>query len=81
MEIRRVPGRWTSQINQSCLQWEEGIFEYIIQQTGNNIQMRVRLKFNTAFFPNGRICWPSQFFAFIVKKESEQIVFKELNSA
>jgi hypothetical protein len=56
----------------------EGIFEYIIQQAGNNIQMRVRLKFNTAFFPTDEYADLRNFFAFVVKKESEQIVFKRI---
>jgi hypothetical protein len=56
----------------------EGLFEYIIQKTGNNIQMRVRLKFNKAFFPTEEYTDLRNFYAFVVKKESEQIVFKKI---
>ena len=56
----------------------EGIFEYLIQKGETNIQMRVRLKFNKAYFPTEEYSNLRDFFAFVVKKESEQIVFKKI---
>ena len=56
----------------------EGIFEYLIQKGETNIQMRTRLKFNKAFFPTEEYSNLRDFFAFVVKKESEQIVFKKI---
>ncbi len=55
----------------------EGMFEYLIQKGQNNMQMRVHLKFNKAFFPVDEYSTLRDFFAFVVKKENEQIVFKK----
>jgi hypothetical protein len=56
----------------------QGSFEYLIQQSSENIQMRVHLKFNQATFPTEQYPTLRDFFAFVVKKESEQIVFKKI---
>jgi hypothetical protein len=56
----------------------EGFFEYIIQKNDHNIQMRVRFKFNKAYFPMEEYADLRDFFAFIVKKENEQIFFKKI---
>ena len=56
----------------------EGLFEYLIQKGNDNLQMRVHLKLNKAFFPVDEYPTLRDFFAFIVKKESEQIVFKKI---
>jgi hypothetical protein len=56
----------------------DGMFEYLIQQSGEKILMRVHLKFNEATFPTDQYSSLRDFFAFIVNKESEQIVFKKL---
>ena len=56
----------------------EGFFEYLIQKGESNIQMRVHLKLNRAFFPVEEYPTLRDFFAFVVKKESEQIVFKKM---
>jgi hypothetical protein len=55
----------------------EGFFEYIIQKDDNNIQMRSRIKLNKANFQPDDYNTLRDFFAFIVKKQSEQIVFKK----
>ncbi|HEX3081278.1 MAG TPA: DUF3858 domain-containing protein, partial [Puia sp.] len=56
----------------------EGFFEYIIQKGQTNIQMRVHLKLNKTFFPTEEYSTLRDFFAFVVKKESEQVVFKKI---
>jgi len=56
----------------------EGFFEYLIQKNPDNIQMKVHLKFNRATFPTEEYANLREFFAFVVKKESEQIVFKKI---
>ncbi len=56
----------------------EGFFEYLVQKGESNIQMRVRLKLNKAFFPTEEYGSIRDFFAFIVKKENEQVVFKKI---
>jgi Domain of Unknown Function with PDB structure (DUF3858)/Transglutaminase-like superfamily len=57
---------------------KEGLFEYLIQKGEGNLQMRVHLKLNKAFFPVDEYPTLRDFFAFVVKKESEQIVFKKI---
>ena len=57
---------------------DQGFFEYLIQKSSENIQMRVRLKFNQAIFPAEQYTTLRDFFAFVVKKESEQVVFKKI---
>jgi hypothetical protein len=56
----------------------EGMFEYLIQKGETNLQMRVRLKLNKAYFPTEEYNTLRDFFSFVVKKESEQIVFKKM---
>lgn len=56
----------------------EGLFEYLIQPGENNIQMRVHLKFNYATFPRDEYNTLREFYAYVVKKESQQIVFKKI---
>jgi len=55
----------------------EGLFEYLIQKSENSIQMKVRLKLNKAIFPMDEYSTLRDFFAYVVKKENEQIVFKK----
>ncbi len=54
----------------------EGMFEYLIQKSESDIQMRVRLKLDKTFIPVDEYATLRDFFAIVVKKESEQIVFK-----
>ncbi len=56
----------------------EGMFEYLIQHDSGKIQMRVRLSLKKAFFPTDEYNTLRDFFADVVKKESEQIVFKKI---
>ena len=56
----------------------EGMFEYLIQASATNIQMRVRLSLKKAFFPTDEYSTLRDFFTYVVKKESEEIVFKKI---
>jgi len=56
----------------------EGMFEYLIQKGNDNLQMRVHLKLNKAFFAVEEYNTLRDFFSYVVKKESEQIVFKKV---
>ena len=56
----------------------EGMFEYLIQQNDNTIQLRCRTKINKATFEPDDYETLRNFFAMVVKKESEQIVFKKM---
>jgi len=55
----------------------EGYFEYLIVKSGENIQMRSRIKLKKANFKPEDYGSLRDFFAYIVKKQSEQIVFKK----
>lgn len=56
---------------------DEGFFEYMVQNSGDAIQLRSRLKLNKATFTPEDYAGLRDFFAFIVKKQNEQIVFKK----
>ncbi|HXB44186.1 MAG TPA: DUF3857 domain-containing protein [Puia sp.] len=55
----------------------EGYFEYLILKDDNNVQLRSRIKINRANFSADDYGPLRDFFGFIVKKQSEQIVFKK----
>jgi len=57
---------------------DEGMFEYLISVDEVSVQMRCRLAINKTFFPNEDYQTLRDFYAFIVKKEAEQIVFKKI---
>lgn len=56
---------------------EEGVFQYLIQQSGDYIQFRSRIKLNRAVFTKEDYASLRDFFDMIVKKQSEQIVLKK----
>lgn len=56
---------------------DQGSFEYLIGQQENTIQMRCHLKLNRAYFTADDYASLRDFYGFIVKKESEQIVLKK----
>ncbi|MBE7170566.1 MAG: DUF3857 and transglutaminase domain-containing protein [Williamsia sp.] len=55
----------------------EGMFEYIIAKTDTHIQLRSRVVLKKATFMPDEYNPLRDFFAYIVKKHSEQIVFKK----
>ena len=56
---------------------DEGFFEYLIQKSDDGIQLRTRVKLNKATFTPEDYNGLRDFFAFIVKKQNEQIVMKK----
>jgi hypothetical protein len=54
----------------------KSFFEYLIAENGGSISLRSRLKMNRTFFAPEEYAILREFYAFIVKKHSEQIVFK-----
>jgi hypothetical protein len=56
----------------------EGMFEYIIKETDGSIQLRCKINLDKAVFPPDEYEPLRNFFAYIVKKQSEQIVFKKI---
>jgi hypothetical protein len=55
----------------------EGMFEYLVQKSDNTVQLRSRIKFEKADFTPEDYSSLRDFFGFIVKKQSEQIVLKK----
>ena len=55
----------------------DGFFEYLIDHSGDGIQLRSRIKLKKANFLPEEYATLRDFFAFIVKKQSEQIVLKK----
>ncbi|HXB94352.1 MAG TPA: DUF3857 domain-containing protein [Puia sp.] len=56
---------------------DEGFFEYLISKGANEIQLRSRIKLNKANFKPEDYATLRDFFGYVVKKQSEQIVFKK----
>jgi hypothetical protein len=56
---------------------DDGFFEYLAAKSDEVVQLKVTLKLNKAFIPAADYPILRDFFAGIVKKESEQIVFKK----
>jgi hypothetical protein len=59
------------------LNTDEGFFEYLITKDDHQIQMRSRIRLNKADYGPEDYATLRDFFAFIVKKQGEQIVFKK----
>ena len=57
---------------------DEGMFEYIINKDANKVYLRCVLKFNKAVFAPEDYEYLREFYGQIVKKQSEQIVFKKI---
>ncbi len=60
-----------------ALNGDQGYFEYLIASQGGQIQLRCRVKLSKAWFPAEDYSSLRDFFAYIVKKENEQIVLKK----
>ncbi|WP_349317405.1 DUF3858 domain-containing protein [Chitinophaga sp. MM2321] len=56
---------------------EEGLFQYLIRQEENHIQLRCRVKLSKAGFTPEEYPSLREFFDLVVKKQAEQIVFKK----
>ncbi len=57
---------------------DEGMFEYLIEADKEYINMRCKVVLNKATYTNEDYQPLRDFYAFIVKKEAEQIVFKKI---
>ncbi|GAO43647.1 transglutaminase domain-containing protein [Flavihumibacter petaseus] len=56
---------------------DEGLFEYLISADATTIQMRCRIQLRKAVFMPDEYNDLREFFAYVVKKQSEQIVLKK----
>jgi hypothetical protein len=59
---------------------DEGMFEYLVAKDGDIIQVRTLIKLNKATFLPDDYQSLRDFFAYIVKKHSEQIVLKKIKA-
>lgn len=59
---------------------DDGVFEYIVESTSTDINIRSRIKLNKATFPPEDYETLHNFYDLIVKKHAEQIVFKKQGS-
>ena len=59
---------------------DAGYFEYIIAPSDTRIQLRCRLKINKATYDASAYSNLKDFYAYIIKKESELLVFKKIDS-
>jgi hypothetical protein len=57
---------------------EDGMFEYIVDADESHIQLRSRIVIDKAIFPSDDYASLRDFYTYIVKKESEQIVLKKI---
>ena len=55
----------------------DGFFEYTIQKDEFTVQLRSHIKLNQAIFAPQDYAPLRDFFAYVVKKQNEQIVFKK----
>ncbi|HEY4335865.1 MAG TPA: DUF3857 domain-containing protein [Puia sp.] len=56
---------------------DQGLFEYLVAKNGNQLQLRTRLTLSRATFQPEDYASLRDFFAFVVKKENEQVVLKK----
>lgn len=56
---------------------DEGMFEYRISQSGDNISLRSRIILKRSYFMPDEYEMLREFFGIVVKKQAEQIVFKK----
>jgi hypothetical protein len=60
-----------------ALNGDQGSFEYLVANQNDMVQLRCHLKVNRAYFSPDNYNNLRDFFAYVVKKESEQIVLKK----
>ncbi len=72
-KVEEVPKSSRVMLNET-----DGMFEYIIAASGDHIQLRCRLNIKKANFTPDDYQTLRDFYAFVVKKEAEQIVFKKM---
>jgi hypothetical protein len=72
-EVEEIPKQIRVKLNEQ----NEGFFEYAIAQSANIISLRSRVKLDRTFYSPQEYEMLREFFNLIVKKQSEQIVFKK----
>jgi len=70
--VEELPKSMLVKLNEA----DDGVFEYRISQSGNNISFRSRIRIVRSYFDPEEYTMLRDFFGLIIKKQSEQIVFK-----
>ena len=73
-EVEELPKSVRIKLNET-----DGIFEYLIQKNENTIQFKNVLNIKKATFAPEDYNTLRDFYAYVVKKQAEQIVFKKIN--
>jgi hypothetical protein len=73
-EVEELPKSVRVKLNEN-----DGIFEYLIQKNENSIQLKYILNIKKATYDPADYSNLRDFYAFIVKKQAEQIVFKKIS--
>ena len=71
--IDEMPKQMVVKLNED----DDGMFEFRISESGGGISLRSRLRLKRAFFMPEEYEMLREFFNLVVKKHSEQIVFKK----
>ena len=71
-EVEELPAQMRMMLNED----DDGLFEYLISNSNGVISMRVRLRVSRSYFMPDEYELLREFFARVVKKQEEQIVFK-----
>lgn len=80
LRMETPKGYTVEQLPQSqriILEDSSGVFEYRVEQDGNNLNCRIRLRLTRAVYPVEKYPMLQRFFSLIVNKEKEPIVFKK----
>jgi hypothetical protein len=72
-EVEELPKQMKMVMNEQG----DGAFEYLISNSGGIISMRSRLRVNRATFMPEEYEMLREFFAMVVQKQNEQIVFRK----
>ena len=72
-KVDELPKSTSIRLNDS-----DGIFEYLVQDSGGSIQLRSHFMLNKTIFSAEDYNSLRDFYAVVVKKEAEQIVFKKI---
>lgn len=72
-DVEELPTQMRMKLNEN----DDGFFEYLITNSNGVISMRTRLRMSRSYFMPEEYEMLREFFAMVVKKQGEQIVFKK----
>ncbi|MCR6719931.1 MAG: DUF3858 domain-containing protein [Chitinophagaceae bacterium] len=72
-EIDELPKQIRMKLNEN----DDGYFEYLLSENNGVLSMRTRLRMSRSYFLPEEYEMLREFFALVVEKQSEQIVFRK----